>query len=107
MSGRVVYLLIPEPESCRNCPIYDDSYDDCVLGGVTSEIKRPSECRFRPLPEKLRTEGKEPYQRAAGYAYGWNDCLDALESRAGLSEIERHFAERNINADLTDQEEMV
>lgn len=106
MSGRAMYLLIPEPENCLNCPVYDDGYE-CVLGGTVSDIKRPSGCRLRPLPGKLPTEGKEPYQRAAGYAYGWNDCLDALESRSGLPEIERHFAERNINVDLTDQEEMV
>ncbi len=95
MGRRAMYLLIPEPESCRNCPIYDDSYDDCALGGMVSVIKRPSGCRFRPLPEKLRTEGKEPYHRAAGYAYGWNDCLDALESRSSLPEIEHLLAERS------------
>lgn len=32
-----------------------------------------------PLPDKLPTEGKDPRSRAAGYAYGWNDCLEEVK----------------------------
>lgn len=35
-----------------------------------------------PLPEKIPTEGKDPRSRAAGYAYGWNDCLEEIKRRS-------------------------
>lgn len=38
-----------------------------------------NEERTKRIPERLPTEGKPPGSRAAGYAYGWNDCIEEMK----------------------------
>ena len=79
---RKMALVIDEPATCDDCGL--DSYCGCFCN-----TRRHPECPLRPVPEKLKTEGKEPLKRAAGYAFGWNDCIDEIGGREdGKAEIQ-------------------
>ena len=49
----------------------------CLPAETAGTIRKRSRGPF--LPDKLPTEGKDPRSRAAGYAYGWNDCLEEIK----------------------------
>lgn len=87
-NARKMVVVIDEPKNCDACRLRHMGLARCQIGGfstshfsggkpVNSSRRHPG-CLLRPLPDKLPTQGKEPLKRAAGYAYGWNDCIDEI-----------------------------
>ena len=79
-------LVIDMPNSCYECPLYNDEYDSCGYYG-TKAIK--DRCPLKPLPKKRELKSMEylehfrlghvgTYEQKA-YSIGWNDCLKEIE----------------------------
>ena len=79
-------LVIEMPQDCVYCPCWrvgsdEFPHDDCTAmqRPLTNEeeMKRPSWCPLRPLPEK-RDVPEGGFITLAELAVGWNACIDEI-----------------------------
>ena len=76
-----VYIVMDEPESCDDCPLFDDKYLQMACKGNGYGIGFPYPKDFKqewcPLKPFL---GKPDYPPigAESFVAGWNACIDRI-----------------------------
>lgn len=77
-----VYIVLDEPESCDDCPLFDDEYLQmaCKGNGYGIGFPYPKDfkqewCPLKPVPEKMAVEDR---WFSEDYSRGWNACIDGI-----------------------------
>lgn len=69
------------PENCRDCDYFGTL---CKITNKKcnwySEDGKPEWCPIKPVPEKMKLEGKYPQKDRIppSYKVGWNACIDEI-----------------------------